>query len=273
MKQRIAVGDISLSVLDEGEGEAVLLLHGFPDSAALWRHQIPALVGAGYRVIAPDLRGFGDSDKPADARAYRIALIVADMAALLDTLGVERVRVVGHDWGAAVAWAFTAFHGARVERLAALAVGHPSAFAAEFTLRQRMRSWYMLLFQFAGVAEELLSRDDWRLFREFMHGTVDLERYIADLSRPGALTAALNWYRANANPARELDAPRAVPPITTPTLGMWASHDFALLEEQMRRSGEFLAGPWRYERLEGLGHWMQLDAPERVNELLLDFLR
>ncbi len=270
-KHKIQIDGVTLAVVDEGRGPAVLLLHGFPDSSALWRKQIPPLVDAGFRVVAPDLRGFGDSDKPQDVEGYRLHLIAAEIVRLLDVLELERVHVVGHDWGAAVAWAVAAFFPNRVERLAALAVGHPMA-SFPRRIEQREKSWYMLLFQFAGVAEELLQRDDWRLMREFTHGYGDVEQYVADLARPGALTAALNWYRANVHPSRELKPMRPVPAVTAPTLGIWGSRDAYLIEEQMRRSGEFVTGPWRYERIEGASHWLQLDAAERVNELLLEFL-
>jgi pimeloyl-ACP methyl ester carboxylesterase len=140
------------------------------------------------------------------------------------------------------------------------------------SIEQREKAWYQLLFQFTGVAEELLMRDDWKLFRQFLRGDGDLERYIADLSRPGALTAGLNWYRANAAPQRELEPRHAMPAVAAPTLGMWSSRDNYLTEDRMLGSAEHVSGPWRYERIENASHWMQLDAPERINDLLLDFL-
>lgn len=271
-KRRVVVGDVQYAVVDEGDGPAVLLLHGFPDSSALWRHQIPALVAAGFRVVAPDLRGFGDSDKPQEVEGYRLHLVAGEVTKLLDALELGRVHVVGHDWGAALAWVIAAFFPERVDRLAVLSVGHPAANVPR-SIEQRELSWYMLFFQFTGVAEELLQRDDWRLMREWLHGFGDGDRYTADLARPGALTAALNWYRANVHPSRELAPPRPVPPVAAPTLGMWGSRDAYLTEAPMRRSGEFVTGPWRYERFEGAGHWLQLDEPDRVNALLLEHLR
>ena len=148
---------IELAVTDEGEGPPVLLLHGFPDSSELWRRQIPALTQAGLRVIAPDLRGYGESDKPQEVEPYRVTHSVADLVAILDGLGVEKVRVAGHDWGAGVAWALTLMAPQRVERLAVLSVGHPATFARR-TVEQREKSWYMLLFQFPE-AEEILRKD------------------------------------------------------------------------------------------------------------------
>lgn len=269
--RRMAGAGVELAVLDEGHGPPVLLIHGFPDSARLWRHQVPALVGAGLRVVAPDLRGFGESGRPEAVEDYAIGRSVADMVAVLDGLGIERARVVGHDWGAVVAWALAAFAPARVERLAALSVGHPAR-ARERTIEDRERGWYMLLFQFAGVAEELVSRDDWALLRAFLRGRGDVEHYVADLARPGALTAALNWYRANSHPARELTTPRPVPAVTMPTLGIWSSEDPYLREAPMRESDEHVDAPWRYARIERAGHWIPLDAPAELNRLLVDFL-
>jgi pimeloyl-ACP methyl ester carboxylesterase len=268
--RRVRGDGVELAVHDEGEGHAVLLLHGFPDSSHLWRHQVRALVDAGYRAIAPDLRGFGDSDRPAEVGAYGVRHSVADMVAVLDALEVERTHVVAHDWGAAVGWGLAGFVSERVARFAVLSVGHPNALRRP-TIEQRERGWYQLLFQFEGVAEELLMRDDWRLFREWTRGDGDVERAIAGLARPGALTAALNWYRASAAPASELRERPAFPSVAADTLGLWSDRDHYLVEAGMTGSGEYVVGEWRYERIEGASHWMQLDAPERVNALLLDW--
>jgi pimeloyl-ACP methyl ester carboxylesterase len=267
--RRIPGSGVELAVRDQGEGPPVLLLHGLPDSADVWRHQLAALTGAGLRAVAPDLRGFGASEKPAEVGAYRVGRSVADMVALLDALELERVRVVGHDWGAAVAWALASFVPDRVERLVVMSVGHPRT---PRTIEQRRLAWYVLLFQFEGVAEALLTRDDWQLAREWAASHPDLEERLAALREPGALTAALGWYRANLHPARELDPPRDVPPVQVPTLGLWSDADEFLTEDQMVRSGEYVAGPWRYERIAGASHWMQLDAADRVSELLVEFL-
>jgi pimeloyl-ACP methyl ester carboxylesterase len=152
-----------------------------------------------------------------------------------------------------------------------MSVGHPDALR-ERSIEQREKAWYQLLFQFTGVAEELLTREDWRLFREFLRGAGDLDRYLADLSRPGALTAGLNWYRATLAPRRELETRAPVPAVAAPTLGLWSSGDNYLTEDGMVRSAEYVTGPWRYERIEGASHWMQIDEPEQINQLLVDFL-
>ena len=212
--RRIDADGVTLAVRDEGEGPPVLLIHGFPDSADLWRNQVLALTSAGFRAIVPDLRGFGESGKPTEIGAYRVGRSVADMVAVLNTLEVEKATVVGHDWGAGVAWALAAFAPQRVEKLVAMSVGHPATRTAR-TLESRMRAWYTLLFQFEE-AEEILRRDDWRLFREWAVTHPDLDTRIQALSEPEALTAGLGWYRANLHPARELDPPREVPPVRAP---------------------------------------------------------
>ena len=255
----------------EGAGTPVLLLHGFPDSSRLWRRQVPALVAAGFRTIAPDLRGFGESDRPSGVADYAVSRSIADVLSVLDALEVERPHVVGHDWGAGVAWALAALVPERVDRVVVMSVGHPNTIRSP-SIEQREKAWYQLLFQFEGAAEELVRRDDWRLFREMVGDAEDVERYVADLSRPGALTAALNWYRANASPAQEAGRSRAFPAVGAPTMGLWSSGDRFLLEEGMAASGDHVTGPWRYERIEGAGHWLQLDASDRVTALLLDFL-
>ncbi|HLV90408.1 MAG TPA: alpha/beta fold hydrolase, partial [Acidimicrobiia bacterium] len=160
--RRVDSGGVSLNVADHGppDGEPVLMLHGFPDSARLWRNQIPALVEAGYRVIAPDLRGFGRSDLSVTARQCGMRAMVGDVITVLSDAGVESAHVVGHDWGAAISWAAALSVPDRVRSLTALSVGHPSAFQAA-GLAQREKSWYMLLFQFEGLAEKWLSDNDW----------------------------------------------------------------------------------------------------------------
>lgn len=270
--RRVPVGDVSIAVADHGpaDGVPVLAIHGFPDSARLWRHQIPVLADAGYRVLAPDLRGFGRSDRPEEVDAYRLAAVAGDMIGLLDDAGLDDVHVVGHDWGGAVAWFLAIAHPGRVRSLTALSVGHPAAFQAA-GLRQLEKSWYMLLFQFEGIAEEWLSRDDWRGLREWAGSAPELEHWIADLSRSGALTAALNLYRANMGPERLLAPPLDLPDVRVPMLGVWSSGDPVLTEEQMTDSEPHVADEWRYVRLDGIGHWIPVEAPDRLNRLLTDW--
>jgi pimeloyl-ACP methyl ester carboxylesterase len=262
------VNGISLHVEDHGEGAPVVLLHGWPDSSLLWRHQVPVLASNGFRAITVDMRGFGRSDKPVEVPAYGIGHSVADVIGVLDELGLPQVHLVGHDWGAVVAWMTATRHPERVNRLVVISVPHP---LAPRTLRQREMSWYQLFFQFDGVAEEWLRRDDWALLREFLRGDGDVDQYVADLSRPGALTASLNWYRANLRPQPPGPAPE-LPAVTAPTLAIWSSNDHYLDGERVEASAEFVDAEWRYERIEGASHWIPLDVPDQLNALLLDWL-
>jgi pimeloyl-ACP methyl ester carboxylesterase len=252
-----------------GEGRPVILLHGFPDSGRLWRHQVPVLAEAGFQVIVPDLRGYGRSGKPADVEAYSLLMLAGDVQAVLTDLKIAQAHVVGHDWGAALGWVLAAFAPGSVDHLAVMSVGHPATFRR--TMRQREKSWYMLLFQFPGVAERWLSDDGWANFRAWA-GHPDADQVIADLEANGSLTPGLNWYRANLPPESWVDPPLQFPPVQTPAMGIWSTGDGALTEVQMTDSAQNVAGPWRYERLDGPGHWMQLEAPAEVNTLLLDFL-
>ncbi len=266
----ITLDDVTLKVRDLGAGEAVVLLHGWPDTGDLWRHQTPALAAAGYRVIVPDLRGFGESSKPQEVGAYAAPCLVGDVVGLLDELGVGRAHLVGHDWGAAIAWLTAALAPERVATVTALSVGHPAAFRGA-GWAQREKSWYMLLFQFPGIAEQWLSAEGFSNLREWS-AHPDIEEVVARFADPDALTASLNVYRAILPPESLVAAPMALPPVSAPAMGLWSAGDLALTEEQMTGSTAYLAGPWRYERLEGVGHWMPLEAPDAVNALLLDFL-
>jgi pimeloyl-ACP methyl ester carboxylesterase len=183
-----------------GEGPAVLLVHGFPDSRRLWRNQVGPLADAGFRVIAPDLRGFGESDRPQGVDAYRVTEVMVDLVELLDEHGVERAHVVGHDWGAGIAWVLAGLQPDRVASLVVLSVGHPGARFPR-SIESRERAWYQLLFQFEE-AEELLLRDDARLLREWLADAPDADRYVEELREPAALTARLGLYRANLHRGR-----------------------------------------------------------------------
>jgi len=229
---RYSVNEIEMHVVIAGSGPEVLLLHGFPDSHKLWRNQIPALVAAGYRVIAPDLRGFGLTDIPkGGVAAYRMGQLVADIVSLLDLLGVAKVRLVGHDWGAAIGWQAAITHPDRIDRYVAISVGHPTSFRRG-GFKQKLSSWYMLMFQLRGFAEWLISVNDFKLF--------------------GQLSGF----------------PQVFPSWESGVL--W---DTALTERQMVNSAQFCKAGWRYERIDGVGHWLPLEAPERLNAFLLDYLR
>lgn len=282
--RRIDVGEVRLAVTEAGDpsGEPVVLLHGFPETSHCWRHQLPALAEAGYHAVAPDLRGYGGSDRPAAVDDYAAPKLVGDVAGLIGALGHESAHVVGHDWGGGLAWALAGNRPDLVRSLTILnaPVGVVSARLRREDPAQRAKSWYMLLFQFPGVAEAWLSQDDFANLRAFVFddaapGTFpeeDREVLIAALRTDGALTAALNWYRANMPPASWLRDPPDPPAVTVPTLIIWGEADSNMGPVLLERSAATVTGPLRVERLPGVSHWVPEEAPDRVNALLTDFL-
>lgn len=267
LMRRIDVGDVALNVLDAGSGPPVLLIHGFPDDHRVWRRQIPSLLAAGWRVVAPDTRGCGQSDIAPKVSDYALPRLLDDLEAVLDALGIGAARVVGHDWGAAIAWALAIERPNRVERLAALSVGHPTAYA-NGPIEQKLKGYYIGIFQLRGLAEWLLEMGDFALFRRLM-GSAAAETLIENYRRPGRLTAGLNYYRANLG----LLFQRRRESVRSPVMGVFSDGDPFLAEAQMRKTAEFVSGPFRYELIRGVGHWLQLEAPEQLNALLLDFLK
>ncbi|HVG99353.1 MAG TPA: alpha/beta hydrolase [Miltoncostaeaceae bacterium] len=273
-----------LSVLEAGDpaGEPVVLLHGFPELSHSWRHQLPALAEAGYHAVAPDLRGYGASDRPTAVEAYAAKALVGDVAGLIRALGHESAHVVGHDWGGSLAWGLAGNAPGAVRSLTILNApqGPVSARLRREDAGQRAKSWYMLLFQFPGVAEAWLSDDDFANLRGFVFDTAppaafppeERQVYVDALRRDGALTAALNWYRANMPPSSWLRDPPDPPEITVPTLIIWGEGDAYMGTELLERTAATVTGPLRVERLPGVSHWVQQEVPDRVNELLLGFL-
>jgi pimeloyl-ACP methyl ester carboxylesterase len=268
----IEANGLRFHVQDEGNGTPVVLLHGFPDTSRLWRRQVEALVRSGYRAIVPDLRGRGLSERPPAIGDYALGLVAQDVTAIMDAVGVRRAHIVGHDWGAAVAWLVASLTPERVDRLVAVSVGFPGA-AGRPDMEALQKGWYRLLFQFE-TAEDLVRQYDWYLMRTLLASNRDLEDCLRDLEEPGALTAALNWYRANVPVERLVPPgrPKMLRPVQAPTLGVWSTGDLYLTEQQMIRSSDCVEGPWRYVRIEDASHWIPLDAPNRLNDLLLEFL-
>jgi pimeloyl-ACP methyl ester carboxylesterase len=264
-------GDVELRLRVWGDGPTVLLLHGWPDTSALWDDVVPELVRAGYRVATPDLRGCGDSDKPDEVDLYQMHHLIGDVAALVEALEVERVSLVGHDWGANLAWATAAFRPDLVERLVAISVGHPAAFCSG-GLEQQLKSWYMLLFHFDGLGEAFLRQNNYEAMHRWVHHP-RVEEVINELERDGQMRTHLMWYRANVRPDVFLTPPPILPAISAPTLGVWSSGDFALTERQMTDSHAYCEGEFRYRRLDAFGHWIPLEAPLELSAELIDFFR
>nr|WP_277541951.1 alpha/beta fold hydrolase [Halomicroarcula sp. FL173] len=267
------------------DGDLVVLLHGFPEFWYAWRHQIPALAEAGYRVVAPDMRGYNRSEKPAGVDAYHIDELVGDVAGLVDAFDRTSAHVVGHDWGGLVAWQTAIDRPETVDRLAVLNAPHPSAY--ERALRsnpvQLGKSWYVGFFQLPGLPEWSLGARDFAAIERLLgDGTVrpgafsetDIERYKAALGQPGARTAALNYYRAMARRTAKLTLTQGGvgdQPVRAPTLLIWGERD-AALDVSLTEGLEEWVPDLRVERLPDASHWVQSDAPERVSELLLDHL-
>ena len=267
---RIPVGgDLVLDAVADGppEGEVVLLLHGFPQTSWSWRGVMPGLVDAGYRVVAPDQRGYSPDARPAGVEHYRMPHLVADAVAVLDHTTADRAHVVGHDWGAAVAWQLAARHQDRVRTLTAVSVPHPVAFveALRSDPDQRERSRYMKDWSDPATEQRLL---DSGLDGLFGIPSVDAAHYLERMREPGALTAALSYYRAQS--LGDLDGLGAV---TAPTLHVWSDGDAALGPAAAHATGDHVDGPYRLEVLHGVSHWVPEEAAGRLTELLLEHLR
>jgi pimeloyl-ACP methyl ester carboxylesterase len=265
-----------------GSGERLALcLHGFPEAAISWRAQLPLLARLGYRAWAPDLRGYGATSRPRTVEAYRTERLVADVAGLIDAADARSVTLIGHDWGAALAWLVATDRVRPLERLVIMNVPHPAIFARRIrTLPQALRSWYMLFFQIPWLPERVLAWNDAEpIARAFAAGPADPRRIPADIvavyrrnaQAPGALTAMLNWYRALARDGRRL-ARRPYPVIDVPTLMIWGEADVALTKATTVGTDEFVRDlTLRY--LPGVSHWVAQAAPEAVNAMLAAFLR
>jgi pimeloyl-ACP methyl ester carboxylesterase len=278
----IPVGDLEFVALGAGpaDGEPVLCLHGFPQSSWSYRHQLRGLAAAGYRVVAFDQRGYSPGARPTDTALYATPILAADVVAVADVLGFDTFHLVGHDWGAAVAWQVGGRYASRLRTLTILSVPHPYAFGKALMSGdsdQKERSSYIDVFRQVGVAEELFLADaaDGNgpgaglrdLFLKTNLPPEESAPYVHLLTQPGALTGALNWYRA----ASLVDV-NGLGPITTPTMYVWSTEDPALGRDGAEATGEFVEGPYRFEILEGVSHWIAEEAPDRLNALLLEHL-
>lgn len=260
------VNGLNMHFASSGEGRPVLLLHGFPDTHAIWRHQIPALTAAGLQVIAPDLRGYGQTDAPSATAAYSMNFLADDVLRLIDALGIEKASLVGHDWGGLIGWHLAMHAPDRFDCYAALSTGHPAAIAGA-GISQYLRFWYVLVFRTPVLAEQLLRANDWFVLRQMIKDREQQEIWRIPLEPRGRLTAALDYYRANF----KASAPRRWKPVEIPVMGVWSDGDPALGEKQMADSAQHCRAGFRFEQVSG-DHWMQLSATERLNALLVDFL-
>lgn len=257
-----SVEDLVFDVLVDGpeDGTPIVLLHGFPQTAACWDSVVPTLVRSGCRTIAPDQRGYSPGARPIGVDAYESSKLVGDVIGILRHFGLESAHVVGHDWGAAVAWQLAAQHPARVRSLTAVSVPHTAAFgwALREDADQRERSTYMHLLRQEGKAEQVLLENGGERLRAMFSDSSPDERYVDHLGRPGALTAALNWYRAMTNAFGDL------PPVQVPTTYIWSTEDSAIGRAGAERCGEFVDADYTFVELDGVSHWVPEEAPDRV---------
>lgn len=277
--RRVAANGLEFAVDECGEGDAVALcLHGFPESRFSWRYQLPLLAAHGWRAVAPDLRGYGESSRPASRAAYRIDHLVDDATALYDALGAKRRLLVAHDWGAAIAWVFAMRRARPLDGLVIMNVPHPAIMthALRTSAAQRRRSWYIAYFQLPWLPEATLGANHAAAIgRAFTGMAVDktafppavVDHYRDNAASPGALTAMINYYRAN---VRTIGREPTVP-ITVPTLMIWGEADTALGVE-LTEGYAGLADDFTLVRLPGVSHWVQQEAPDRVNAAMVDWL-
>lgn len=265
-------GDLAFEVHDAGppDGPVVVLLHGFPQHNNSWNPVIDRLTAHGYRCLAPNQRGYSPGARPRRRRDYRLSELVGDLAALVDASGARRVHLVGHDWGAAVAWAAAAEMPERLASLSSISVPHPAAFLkAVLTSRQGLASWYMYFFQLPMVPEWLLLRRDGAIASGFLRRSgqdaAAAERDVRAMREPGALSAAINWYRAM--PLSDLRG--ATGKITVPTLYVWSDADAALLDKAAYDTARHVTGEYRFEILPGVSHWIPEERPDTLADLLL----
>lgn len=273
------VNDIRLHYVTQGEGELVLLLHGFPEFWYSWRHQIPVLAEH-FRVVAPDLRGYNLSEKPPGVGSYQIERIVEDVVALVHHLGYERAIVVGHDWGGMIAWRLAIERPDLVRRLIVLNIPHPEAMRRGLRRpRQLLRSWYIFFFQLPWLPELALRARNYAAIERAFRGMAvrkeafsdaDIAAYQEAAARPGALTAAINWYRA-AFRSEPFIRPQPLPRVEAPTLMIWGENDAALGEE-LTYGTERWVRDFRVYYIPNCSHWVQQEQPELVNRLILEFL-
>lgn len=282
---------IQLHYVESGGGEnLVILLHGFPEFWYSWRHQLTAL-GKRFHVVAPDMRGYNLSEKPPRVEDYTTDVLVDDVIGLMDHFGAAQAAIVGHDWGAGVAWAVAQTHPERVSKLVVLQVPPAAAWRANLTVSQLLRSWYMFFFQLPRVPEWAIRRNNFKgldsvfkdkVVRGGSFTDADVEIYREALAQPGALTSAINYYRANvfrimrgtktAGPEPSAEVTKKDRRIRVPTLFIFGEQDFAILPQTVRGVEDYIDAPYSELRIPDSGHWVQNEAAVEVNTALVEFL-
>ena len=275
----VQANGLRFRVLADGppDGELVVLLHGFPEGAESWTRQIDAIAKAGGLAVAPDMRGYGKTDAPSAVDDYRLEVLVEDTMHIVKAFGRDRAHVAGHDWGAMVAWFFAGAHPHMTQTLTVLSVGHPAALGHAVVADddQRARSEYVRLFLMEGKAEHVLADDEFRRLRAMFGGKLPksvVDAFVRSLSRPGRLTAGLNYYRANLSQEHWWAGVRSDLKIAMPTVLLWGDQDPALGRLQAERSADYVDAAFRLEVLAGAGHWLQFERPAEVARSLTGVL-
>ncbi len=270
--------------MTQGDGPVVLLLHGFPENWRSWRHQLPALAAAGFRAVAVDLRGYNLTERPAGVEAYRLSRLCEDVQGLIAALGGGPAHLVGHDWGGAIAWTYAARRPADLLSLTILNAPHPRIFRRNLfrNFRQMRRSRYMFYFQIPWLPERLILANAKQNFDKVFRGWGRRKELFTDeviagfrepMTEPGALTAALNYYRAMFRSPRLYRQAGTFPKIAVPTLVIWGDDDRALGLELCDGLADEMAAPFEIRHLANCSHWVQQERPEEVNEFLIEHLR
>jgi pimeloyl-ACP methyl ester carboxylesterase len=271
------VGDQRLHYVEAGDGPLIVLLHGFPEFWYGWRRQIRPLAAAGFRVVAPDTRGYNRSSRPDGVAAYDVGKLADDIHELIHERGAASAHVVGHDWGGSIAWALAMNHPEVVDRLAILNAAHPRRLSQGLHHPGQLRkSWYFFFFDLPDVPETVVHANNWHFFRHFLHDArpaytpEELDAYIDAWSQPGAATAMINYYRSSVRTSPKT-AEAQIRPISAPTLVIWGQKDRFLGPELAEPEHEDVPNLDRVERLEGASHWVHHDEHERVTDLLAQF--
>jgi len=276
----IDVGEVRLNCVEAGSGPLVILLHGFPEFWWSWRYQIPALAAAGFHVVAPDMRGYNLSDKPKGVQNYYVNHLTTDVAGLIKAMGEEKAVVVGHDWGAGIAWAFAMSYPKMLDKLIILNGPHPAKMMQGLRKPSQLRkSWYMFFFQLPTLPEYRFAAKNYRMIRGAFRvdlgrnvlSDADLDRYVEAISQPDALESAINYYRA-AFRAGLMGKLKNWPKIDKPVMVIWGERD-RYLGNDLADPGRDVVPNLRLEKLPESSHWVQVDGRGRVNELILDFLK
>lgn len=276
--QNIITNDIRIHYVTQGTGPLVVLLHGFPEFWYSWRYQIPFLASLGYTVVAPDLRGYNDSDKP--TKGYNVSTLLRDIVGLIKGLGYEKAIIIGHDWGGVLAWAFAMRYPQMTEKLIGLNAPPPWTYAREMrTWKQLRKSWYVLFFQLPWLPEYLLGRNHAEMIARMLRGSAvqksafppeTLQRYREAMSKPGALTASLNYYRALFRHPRASSGLFSAT-VSAPTLLIWGTQDIAL-DIAMTSGLEQWVPNIQVKHIPDSGHWVQQEKPDLVNQYIQEFL-